>query len=141
MHDLVTTLGHGLGYKFKPWEAVRWAKRLNVAAQIAMTAFQIHQEVNKAYAEERRERAELLELRRQVKIAAEGLIEEAREEVEPLVQRFYEEVNLPVVALEKELAEVREDRSQTAVALRGLESRSRASLLLMSAGRAEGSGA
>lgn len=123
-HSLVTNLGHSLGYKFKPWEAVRWAKRFNVAVQVAMTLFQFHQELQAARKEEERDRAALLALRRQIKDAAEGLITQAREEVDPLVSRFYAELAQPVEELELKVGALQQRREALADGVHDLERRS-----------------
>lgn len=127
-HSLVTNLGHGIGYKFKPWEAVRWAKRLNIAVQIAMTLFQFSQELQAARKEEQQDRVALLSLRRQIKDAADGLITQAREDVDPLVSRFYGELTQPVEELEARLTELRHQREALAQEVQSLDARSRAAL-------------
>ncbi len=137
-HSLVTNLGHGIGYKFKPWEAVRWAKRLNVAVQTAMTLFQFHQELQAARKLEQQDRAALLSLRRQIKDAADGLIAQAREDVDPLVHRFYSELTQPVEELEGRVVGLRRRREALADAALGLESRSREALRHTSPGAAAG---
>jgi chromosome segregation ATPase len=127
-HSLVTNLGHGIGYKFKPWEAVRWAKRLNIAVQIAMTLFQFRQELQAAKKEEQQDRAALLSLRRQIKDAADGLITQAREDVDPLVSRFYGELTQPVEELEARVTDLRQQREALAQEVQSLDARSRAAL-------------
>lgn len=34
MHQLVLDIGHFFGHSFKPWEAVKWVKGINVAGKV-----------------------------------------------------------------------------------------------------------
>lgn len=128
IHGLVTNLGHGLGHKFKPWQAVRWANRLNVAMQAAMLAFEFYRQLDAAKKEEQRDRATLLALRRGIKEAADGLIQQAREEIDPFVELFYSEAGQPVRELEAQVHRLAGDRNRLAADLTQLEQSSRDAL-------------
>lgn len=110
-HSVVTSLGHSLGHKFRPWQAVRWAKNLNFAVQAATAVFDFYREFDAARKEEKRDRANLLALRRQIKNAADALIQQAREEVEPLVNLFYSEAVTSVQDLEGQVKLLRRFQS------------------------------
>ncbi len=78
MHGLVIDIGHRFGEQFKPWEAVKWSKRLNVAIQAATAIFEFGKRVNEAIQEDQRQANLIAELRASVHEVSEGLISTAR---------------------------------------------------------------
>lgn len=127
-HSVVTGLGHSLGHKFRPWQAVQWAKNLNFAVQAAMAVYDFYRQFDAARREEQRDRASLLALRRQIKNAADTLIQQAREEVDPLVNLFYSEAMTSVEELEGQVRQLAVDRETLARRLLDIERRSREAL-------------
>jgi hypothetical protein len=69
-----------------------------------------------------------LALRRQIKEAADALVQQAREEVDPLVRVFYSEAARPVGDLEARVLRLTADRERLSAELADLERRSRQAL-------------
>jgi hypothetical protein len=91
-HSVIYEGGKLLGVKFKPWGAVKWAKRLNVAGQVSFALFDMYQQMQGADAEERNEQQAVRALRTAVFEVATDLTDEARIQLEPLITNFYASV-------------------------------------------------
>lgn len=128
MHDLVTTFGHAFKKKFKPWEAVRWANRLNRVIQAATAIYQVYQAVNEAVKEDQRQAAEIAGLRAKVSEVADDLISTARAETGPLMDELYATMVAPIDEGEGQLDLARRERDRIAIGLADLTSRSREAL-------------
>lgn len=88
-HSLIYNGGKLLRIKFKPWQAVRWAKRLNAAAQVGFVLFDAYQQVRSAEADEAKEQQAVRSLRAAVLDVATALTDEARAELDPIIAEFY----------------------------------------------------
>lgn len=88
-HSLIYKGGKLLGVKFKPWQAVRWAKRLNAATQVGFVMFDVYQQVRTAGADEAKEQQAVRSLRAAVLDVATALTDEARAELDPIIVEFY----------------------------------------------------
>ena len=88
-HTLIYKGGKLLGVKFKPWQAVRWANRLNTAAQVGFVLFDAYQQVRSADADEAKEQQAVRALRAAVLDVATALTDEARAELDPIIAEFY----------------------------------------------------
>ncbi len=112
LHDLVYRAGKWAGHKFRPWEAVKWANRLKVALGAGVVLVDVYNQVRTMQREEGELQHHQLDLRRQVREAAAGLIDQARQEVAPAVRQFYEVVGRPVAELEEHLAQIMDERTR-----------------------------
>jgi hypothetical protein len=128
MHGLVTTFGHAFNKKFKPWEAVKWASRLNKVIQAATAIYQIYQAVNEAAKEDKRQAAEIAGLRAKVSEVAEDLISTARVETAPLIDGLYATILAPINEGEEQLDLAQRERDRVASGLADLSRRSREAL-------------
>ena len=112
LHDLVYRAGKWAGHKFKPWEAVKWAKRLQAALGAAVVLVDFYVQLRAMQREESELQQHQLDLRRQVREAADDLIEQARADVAPAVTQFYEVVGQSVRELEDSLDRIAGERSR-----------------------------
>ena len=111
LHNVVYKLGKMGGHKFKPWEAVRWAKRLQGTIALGTYLFEVKSQIGALHHEEGELQRRQHELRRQVRDAADTLISAAREELEPAVHDFYLEASRPVREIEDRLDRLSVERS------------------------------
>jgi len=112
LHDIVYQLGKRGGHKFKPWEAVKWAKRLQGALIAGGILFDFYSQLRSMQRQEGELQRHQLELRRQVREAAEALIDEARAELAPAVSQFFSEAERSVNDLEDSLASITGERAR-----------------------------
>ncbi len=103
LHSIVYKLGKIGGHKFKPWEAVKWAKRLQGALIAGSYLIEVGSQVRALQREEGELQRHQHELRAQVREAADALIEEAREELAPTVSQFFSEAGRSVTEIEERL--------------------------------------
>ncbi len=112
LHSLVYEGGKKVGHKFKPWQAVKWAKRLQVALQAAAYLYEFRSQLNAMQREEAEIQSRQSDVRRNVREAADALVEAAREELEPLVGQFFDEASRPIADLEAQLHALVGNRGQ-----------------------------
>lgn len=97
VHKGIYEVAKIFGKKFKPWEAVRWAKGVGQAVAIlgvVFAAYEVYEQVNDGIeAEERQRKADqqLTEIRRDIRNLAEAMVAQ----IQQVVQQEYE---LPVLA-------------------------------------------
>ncbi len=91
------------GHKFKPWEAVKWAGRLQGALVAGNYLFEFGSQLSALKREEGELQRHQHELRRQVREAADALIDAAREELAPTVSQFFSEAGRSVTEIEERL--------------------------------------
>ena len=120
-HSLIYKGGKALGVKFKPWQAVRWAKRLNAAAQVGFVFFDAYQQVRGADAEEAKEQQAVRALRAAVLDVATALTDQARAELDPIIADFYAALAREDNELAESLNARDRDRDQTVLDLDRLE--------------------
>ena len=120
-HSLIYNGGKALRIKFKPWQAVRWAKHLNAAAQVGFVLFDAYQQVRSADAEEAKEQQAVRALRAAVLDVATALTDQARAELDPIVAEFYASLAREDTELAESLNARDRDRDQTVLDLDRLE--------------------
>jgi GTP-binding protein EngB required for normal cell division len=111
MHSLVLKVGRKAGYKFKPWEAVKWAGRLSTAATAGLALYQVWDETRALTKEEDDVHRQQLQLRAEVQDAADALVEAAQEQVEPFKAQFYADMSQPLEEIEGQLGDLSSTRS------------------------------
>lgn len=132
MHGLVLEIGHRFGKQFKPWEAVKWSKRLNVAVRAATAIFEFGKQVHDAVQEDQKQARLIAELRASVHEVSEGLISTARVDLAPLVASLYADLSAPIDSAQAELDAAEAERDRISSGLGALSRRAREAL----AGRA-----
>lgn len=120
MHGLVIEIGHRFGKQFKPWEAVKWSKRLNVAIQAATAIFEFGKQVHEAIQEDLKQANLIAELRASVHEVSEGLISTARVDLAPLVASLYDDLSEPISAAQAELDAAQAERDRISSGLDAL---------------------
>lgn len=103
LHSIVFKLGKLGGHKFKPWEAVKWARRLQGALVAGSYLFEFGSQVRALQREEGELQRHQHELRALVREAADALIDAAREELAPTVAQFFSETGRSVTEIEERL--------------------------------------
>jgi len=128
MHGLVIDIGHRFGKQFKPWEAVKWSKRLNVAIQAATAIFEFGKRVNEAIQEDQKQANLIAELRASVHEVSEGLISTARVDLAPLVASLYADLSEPISMAQAQLDAAQAERDRISSGLDALSRRAREAL-------------
>lgn len=103
LHSLVYKLGKMGGHKFKPWEAVKWARRLQGVVVVGSQLFEFGSQMRAMQREESELQRKQRELRGSVRQAAGALIDAAREELAPVVGQFFNEASRSVIEIEERL--------------------------------------
>lgn len=128
LHSIVYRLGKIGGHKFKPWEAVKWAGRLQGALVAGTYLFEFGSQLSALQREEGTLQRHQHELRRQVREAADGLIDAAREELTPTVSHFFSEAGQSVSEIEERLDSLVGERARLRGELEEIRSDSRRAL-------------
>lgn len=128
LHSLVYKLGKIGGHKFKPWEAVKWAKRLQGVLAAGSYLLEFRSQLNTIQREEAALQRHQTELRSQVRTAADALIDAAREEVAPAMEQFYREAGRPVIEIEERLDAIVAERTRLSLELDAIRDDSRTAL-------------
>jgi hypothetical protein len=120
-HNLIYRGGKLLGHKFHPWQAVRWAERLNLAAQAGFFLFNLYRDFREASVEERGQQQAIQQLRAKVKQVADELVTEANQELEPVLRDFYGDMAAEDAALTETVAGRQSERVRITTALDEIE--------------------
>lgn len=128
LHSIVYKLGKIGGHKFKPWEAVKWAGRLQGALVAGSYLFEFGSQLRALQSEEGELQRHQHELRRQVREATDGLIDAAREELAPTVGQFFSEAARSVTEIEERLARLAGARDRLRAELEQIRDDSRGAL-------------
>jgi signal recognition particle receptor subunit beta len=131
LHSLVYSLGKMGGHKFKPWEAVKWAGRLQGALVAGSYLFEFGSQLSALQREEGELQRHQHELRRQVREAADALIDAAREELTPTVSQFFSEAGRSVTEIEERLDSLVGERARLRGELEEIRNDSRGALELI----------
>ncbi len=134
MHTAVREVGHAVNHKFKPWQIVRVAKRVNLAITVATSLYEVYSTFRVQGELERQDAAAVADLRRRVVEAADSLIDEARRELAAHVSSFYLQLSAADEALRTQLRRAQAERAVLRGALYDVEGRARAGLLLLRQG-------
>lgn len=128
LHSLVYRLGKMGGHKFKPWEAVKWAGRLQGALVAGSYLFEFGSQLSALQREEGELQRHQHELRRQVREATDALINAAREELAPTVSQFFSEAGRSVTEIEERLGSIVGERARLRGELEEIRNDSRGAL-------------
>ena len=124
IHKMVLNVGRGIGFKFKPWQAVKITKGIALGGQVLSVlgvGFSIFMKI-KADLDEERIREDLKKnrqnIRSQFNAAANDLEDYARQYIKDNVNRPLE---TSISAIDKNIQEIRDTRSNRSTSCRQLE--------------------
>ena len=124
IHQMVLKVGHGIGFKFKPWQAIKLTKGIAIGGQVLNTlgvGFSIFMQI-KADQDEERIREDLKNnrqnIRSQFNAAANELEDYARQYIKDNVNRPLE---TSIATIDGNIQEIRDTRSNRSAACRQLE--------------------
>ena len=139
LHSLVYKIGKVGGHKFKPWGAVKWAGRLQGALAAGQYLFEVRAQLTSLQKAEGAWQRHQQELRRQVRDAADALLDEARGELAPLVDQFFTEAGRSVLEVEERLDALGSRRRRLQSELDQIRNDSRDALELIAQASSDGS--
>lgn len=112
LHSLVYGGGKLGGHNFQPWEAVKWAGRLQGALVAGPRLFEFWSQLSELQREADEHQRRLHDWRRCVQETADRHIEEAREELAPAVSQFFSLAGRSVTEDEERLDSLVGERTQ-----------------------------
>lgn len=125
VHNLILKAGHAVGFKFKPWQAIKWTKRVAIGGKIlgalgvGLSVFiqlRSDQEEDKARLQLQRERQAI---RSQFNNAADEFAVFGRQYIQACVNQPLEE---PIQEIDRGLREIRDNRKNQSSVLREMNS-------------------
>ena len=124
IHQMVLKVGHGVGFKFKPWQAIKITKGIAIGGQVLSAlgvGFSVFMQI-KANQDEERIREDLKNnrqnIRSQFNVAANDLEDYARQYIKDNVNRPLE---TSIATIDGNIQEIRDTRSNRSAACRQLE--------------------
>lgn len=124
IHQMVLKVGHGIGFKFKPWQAIKITKGIAIGGQVLSAlgvGFSVFMQI-KADQDEERIREDLKNNRQNVRsqfnAAANELEDFARQYIKDNVNRPLE---TSIATIDGNIQEIRDTRSNRSAACRQLE--------------------
>ena len=124
IHQMVLKVGHGIGFKFKPWQAIKITKGIAIGGQVLSAlgvGFSVFMQI-KADQDEERIREDLKNnrqnIRSQFNVAANELEDYARQYIKDNVNRPLE---TSIATIDGNIQEIRDTRSNRSAACRQLE--------------------
>lgn len=124
IHQMVLKVGHGIGFKFKPWQAIKITKGIAIGGQVLSAlgvGFSVFMQI-KADQDEERIREDLKNnrqnIRSQFNVAANELEDYARQYIKDNVNRPLE---TSIATIDGNIQEIRDTRSNRSTACRQLE--------------------
>ena len=124
IHQMVLKVGHGVGFKFKPWQAIKITKGIAIGGQVLSAlgvGFSVFMQI-KADQDEEKIREDLKNnrqnIRSQFNAAANELEDYARQYINDNVNRPLE---TSIATLDENIQEIRDTRSNRGAACRQLE--------------------
>lgn len=124
IHQMVLKVGHGVGFKFKPWQAIKITKGIAIGGQVLSAlgvGFSVFMQI-KADQDEERIREDLKNnrqnIRSQFNVAANELEDYARQYIKDNVNRPLE---TSIATIDGNIQEIRDTRSNRSAACRQLE--------------------
>ncbi len=125
VHNLILKAGHFFGHKFKPWEAIKWARGAAVAGRVLGAlgvGVQVFMQL-KSDQDEEKARLELQKsrqnIRSQFNSAADSFNVFGKQYIQKCIDHPLEE---PIMEIDTSLREIRENRQHQSNVLRELES-------------------
>ena len=124
IHQMVLKVGHGVGYKFKPWQAIKITKGIAIGGQVLsalVIGFSVFMQI-KADQDEEKIREDLKNnrqnIRSQFNVAANELEDYARQYIKDNVNRPLE---TSIATIDGNIQEIRDTRSNRSASCRQLE--------------------
>lgn len=124
IHQMVLKVGHGVGFKFKPWQAIKITKGIAIGGQVLSAlgvGFSVFMQI-KADQDEERIREDLRNnrqnIRSQFNVAANELEDYARQYIKDNVNRPLE---TSIATIDGNIQEIRDTRSNRSESCRQLE--------------------
>lgn len=124
IHQMVLKVGHGIGFKFKPWQAIKITKGIAIGGQVLSAlgvGFSVFMQI-KADQDEERIREDLKNnrqnIRSQFNVAANELEDYARQYIKDNVNRPLE---TSIATIDGNIQEIRDTRSNRSESCRQLE--------------------
>lgn len=124
IHQMVLKVGHGVGFKFKPWQAIKITKGIAIGGQVLSAlgvGFSVFMQI-KADQDEERIREDLKNnrqnIRSQFNVAANELEDYARQYIKDNVNRPLE---TSIATIDGNIQEIRDTRSNRSESCRQLE--------------------
>lgn len=124
IHQMVLKVGHGIGFKFKPWQAIKITKGIAIGGQVLSAlgvGFSVFMQI-KADQDEERIREDLKNNRQNVRsqfnVAANELEDYARQYIKDNVNRPLE---TSIATIDGNIQEIRDTRSNRSATCRQLE--------------------
>lgn len=134
IHQMVLKVGHGVGFKFKPWQAIKITKGIAIGGQVLSAlgvGFSVFMQI-KADQDEERIREDLKNnrqnIRSQFNVIANELEDYARQYIKDNVNRPLE---TSIATIDGNIQEIRDTRSNRSAACRQLEELQRDCRLLI----------
>lgn len=134
IHQMVLKVGHGVGFKFKPWQAIKITKGIAIGGQVLSAlgvGFSVFMQI-KADQDEERIREDLKNnrqnIRSQFNVVANELEDYARQYIKDNVNRPLE---TSIATIDGNIQEIRDTRSNRSAACRQLEELQRDCRLLI----------
>ena len=134
IHQMVLKVGHGVGFKFKPWQAIKITKGIAIGGQVLSAlgvGFSVFMQI-KADQDEERIREDLKNnrqnIRSQFNVVANELEDYARQYIKDNVNRPLE---TSIATIDGNIQEIRDTRSNRSAACRQLEDLQRECRLLI----------
>lgn len=134
IHQMVLKVGHGVGFKFKPWQAIKITKGIAIGGQVLSAlgvGFSVFMQI-KADQDEERIREDLKNnrqnIRSQFNVVANELEDYARQYIKDNVNRPLE---TSIATIDGNIQEIRDTRSNRSAACRQLEELQRECRLLI----------
>ncbi|MFN8027716.1 MAG: GTPase [Acidimicrobiia bacterium] len=128
LHSLVYKLGKMGGHKFKPWQAVKWAGRLQGVLVAGTYLFEFRSQLTELQREEGELQRYQTHLRSQVREAADALVDAAREQLEPVADEFFKMAGRQTAELEEHLESIVVKRARLRTELDDIRNDSREAL-------------
>lgn len=124
IHQMVLKVGHGIGFKFKPWQAIKITKGIAIGGQVLSAlgvGFSVFMQIKMAQDEERiREdlKNNRQNIRSQFNVAANELEEYARQYIKDSVNK---PLDTTIATIDGNIQEIRDTRSNRSASCRRLE--------------------
>jgi hypothetical protein len=125
MHQMVVKIGHSIGYKFKPWQAVKLTKGIAIGGQVLSVlgvGLSVFMQIKADYDEEQAQvdfRANRQNIRSQFNLAANELESHGKLFVKEQVNGL---LNNSIAALDDSIQEIRESRTNRNILCQNFES-------------------
>ena len=125
VHDIILKAGHAIGYKFKPWQAVRWAKNAAIGGAVLNVlgvGLGVYMQLKNDQDEEN-EREQLKHDRQNIRSQFNNTADEFEVYGRKYIQACIEEpLEEPIREIDQVLRDIRDNKKHQSLALREMES-------------------